>query len=224
MESRPNIMPWLLLAASCSPAEFVWQQPVPEHLARYRRAFDDAVGDTVEATCSPKELLAAVDDARVLWLGDHHRSTRLHALHGNLLEQLARSPRRVVLVLEALGVQDQRDVDAFLDDRLTLQELTDRCLQRWAGSWLDDRDLDPWYYRSLCTTARRHGWRLVGLEPTPRPPLARRDAAMASRLAALAASDPQALVVVVVGQAHLLGEGDLVRRTGLPAVALGGEP
>ncbi len=217
-------MPWLLLAASCSPAEFVWQQPVPEALANYRRAFDEAVGDRVDGECSHDQLLAAVKAARVLWLGDHHRSSRLHALHAALLERLARSPRRVVLVLEALGVQDQPDVDAFLDDRLTLQELADRIRQRWPGSWLDDRELDPWYYRSLCATARRHDWRLVALEPTPRPPLPQRDAAMAEHVRELAAQHPQALIVVVVGQAHLLGEGDLVRRTGLPAVAIGGEP
>ena len=217
-------MPWLLMTAACSPSEFVWKEPAPGQLSTYRRSFEIAAGHTILEDRSRAELLAATAAAQVLWLGDHHRSGRLHALHGELLEQLARTPRRVVLVLEALGTQDQPQIDAFLEGTITLPDLADAARRRWSGSWLDDRELDPWYYRSLCSLARRNGWKLFGLEPTPRRPLAQRDAAMAVRVREIAAAAPGALIVVVVGQAHLLGEGDLVRRTDLPSVALGGEP
>jgi hypothetical protein len=47
---------------------------------------------------------------------------------------------------------------------------------------------------------------------------------MAARVRELAAAHPGHLVVIVVGQTHLLGDGDLVGRTGLPGVVVGGEP
>ena len=63
-----------------------------------------------------------------------------------------------------------------------------------------------------------------GLEPTPRLPLAERDRLIALRVRAIAAARPERLVVVFVGQSHLLGEGDVVANCGLPALMVGGEP
>ncbi len=44
---------------------------------------------------------------------------------------------------------------------------------------------------------------------------------IASRVRRLALAHPETLVVVVVGHAHLLGEGGLIARVALPNVALG---
>lgn len=224
MPKRPNIMPWLLLTAACSPSEFLWQQTTATELSSYRRSFEDAIEGPLVAACSRDELLTQTSKARVLWLGDHHRSTRLHNLHGELLQALAKTTREVHLLLEAFGTQDQQSADDYLAGELTLRAFADTVRARWPGSWLDDPDLDPWYYRSLCDVARSRRWGLSALEPTPRLPLAQRDERIAARIREIAALHPNALLVVVIGQAHLVGEGDLIARTGLPCVALGGEP
>ena len=217
-----------LLAGACTPAAFGWNDQLPSPLQRYRDAFTEAVGTELVETTTRDELLGRLDAAAVLWLGDHLASSALHGLHFDLLDAVAARcaarGRGLVLALEAVGDADETDVAAFLGSTIEMPELRRRMRSRWSGSWLDDPALDPWYYRALLAFARRVGVAVRALEPVPRLPLAVRDPAIAARVLELVASHRGSLVVVVVGQAHLLGEGDLVGRTALPAVVVGGEP
>src|SRR5262245_2763007 len=85
--SSPLIMPIagraviLALLAGCSPAKFMWTDDGAPELAGYRKAFAAAVGDRFTDAWSRQQLLHELAGVRVLWLGDHHRSPRLHALH-----------------------------------------------------------------------------------------------------------------------------------------------
>lgn len=213
-----------LLAAGCTPAKFVWHDDADPDVAAYRQAFSAAAGRTFTARSSREQLLQKLAGVRVLWLGDHHRSARLHALQGELLAGLQRTGRPLVLALEAVGHQDEPAVNDYLAGLLTLDALRERVRSRWPGSWLDDGSVDSAFYRSLLATARALGAPVCGLEPTPRLSLAPRDDAIVGSVRAAAAAHPHHLVVVVVGQAHLIGGGDVVARAGLPALALGGEP
>ncbi len=212
------------LLAACTPGEFVWRDPETDELADYRAAFAAAAGSQFVAECDLDELLAWAAASRVLWLGDHHFSERLHASLDRLLQRLAERGVPVVLCLEAIGTQDQPAVDAFLGGERPLATLRRDIAARWPGSWLEDGELDGRFYRGLLTRARSAGWPVRAIEPVPRPPLLARDAGIAETVRAVAAAHPRRLVVVVVGQAHLLGLGDLIARTGLPAVGVGGEP
>ena len=89
------------------------------------------------------------------------------------------------------------------------------------GSWLDSDEVDSAFYRYLLLAARE--WRVpaYALEPIPRLPLSQRDAVIAARVRRIALAHPEALLVVVVGHAHLLGEGGLLARVALPNVAVG---
>ena len=60
--------------------------------------------------------------------------------------------------------------------------------------------------------------------PTPRLPLAQRDERIARAVADARLHYPDRLLVVVVGQAHLLGRGDVVRRSEVGGLVLGGRP
>ena len=217
-------MPWLALGTACRPSEFVWREPEDAPLAAYLGEFRRAVGGRVLATAPRTEVEAQFATARVLWLGDYHPSERLHRLQRQVLAQLAASGRPVVMVQEALATQDQALLDRYRGGELDLDAVRRRIRTRWPGSWLDDPELDATFYRELCTLAKRRGWPLYGLEPVPRPPLARRDPAIVARVQNLAAQHPEALLVVLVGQAHLAGAHGCVAASGLPAVALGGEP
>jgi hypothetical protein len=213
-----------MAAAACAPDRFRWEATEPPALAAYRSSFVVAAGTTFDRSWSRAELGQALQGARVLWLGDHHRSSRLHGMQSEVLASLQAAGAPLLLALEAVGEQDAAAVQAFLAGALELPELRRQLRLRWPGSWLDDDELDPWHYQQLLQFARRHTIPVVAFEPTPRLPLAVRDAYIAARLGELAARHPDRLLVVHIGQAHLLGDGDLIARTGLPSIALGGEP
>jgi uncharacterized iron-regulated protein len=221
---RRTVTPALLSLAACAHPAFTWPQASADSVDGYREAFVAAAGTRFTESSTQAELRAQLPGVRVLWLGDYHRSSRLHGLQNELLSRLAASGRPFVLALESIGEQDEPFVQRYLAGDWTMEEVRAAMRARWPGSWLDDRELDSWYYRRLLSFAKAHRVPVAALEPTPRPPLARRDERIAERLAAIANAHGDRLVVVVVGQAHLLGVGDLVRRTGLPSLAIGGEP
>jgi hypothetical protein len=212
-----------VLAAACMPAPLAWTT-TPDDVAGYRAAFEAAAGTRLVARATVTELVARTANARVLWLGDHHRSARLHERQRRLLDALRGTGRPLLLVLEAVGEQDEPQVAAYLARDADERALRTAMLRRWPGSWLDDDGVDAPHYRELLRFARAHAVPVRALEPTPRRPMPERDAPIAARVRRLAAAHPEALVVVVVGQNHLLGDGALAARTGLPAVVVGGEP
>jgi uncharacterized iron-regulated protein len=214
----------LLPLAACQLTAPATPLPPAERVASYRAAFEADAGTRFVGRMTRADLIMQLASVRVLWLGDHHRSTRLHTLQRELLEQLAASGRPLLFVLEAIGDDDEAAVADYLARGSDAERLRQRVRQRWPGSWLDDPDLDAWHYRSLLALAQRHGALVRALEPTPRLPLSERDRRIGERVRALAQQHPDRLLLVVVGQAHLAGKGDVVARAGQPAIVLGGEP
>jgi hypothetical protein len=212
-----------LLLGACAAGELDWRGR-DDGLADYHRAFEADVGAAFDRTATPAVLLAQIRQTRVLWLGDHHLDRELHRYHRQLLDQLLAAGLEPALGLEALGIDDQPAVDAFLDGRIDLQALAQEQLQRWRDGWLSAADVDARHYRELLATARSKRLPVFALEPAPRLPLQQRDAAIAATVREAADRHPGRLLVVVVGQAHLLGEGRLPARVGRPGVALGAEP
>ena len=189
-------------------------------LQLYKQRYDAALGTQLTATLTRAEVLAEIAGTRVLWLGDQHTDAGLHARQRELLAELVARGERPVLVLEAVGAEDDAALARFLTGQWSLPELRLALAVRWPGSWLDAADVDAAHYRALLAFAAREHLPVHGLEPTPRLPLAERDPHIATRVHKLAAQHPDRLLVVVVGTAHLAGAGDLVRRVGLPAVAV----
>jgi hypothetical protein len=212
-----------LLAASCVPGRFGRDESA-RSLDAYREDFAAACGTRFDAQRDRNAFVASTREVRVLWLGDHHKDHALHTLQGGLLEEVRRTGRPLLLALEAIGSEDEADVGTFVAGGIDLDELRRRLRARWPGSWLDDEALDPWFYRWLLAFAREHGAPVRALEPIPRPPLGRRDPAIAARVAALAEAHADHLVVVVLGQAHLVGGGRQLDRCALPQLALGALP
>lgn len=222
----PKSFAWVtsLLAGLAGCASPNAEPKLPPDLAAYREAFVNDVGTRFVEECDQQQMFEKIAAARVLWLGDMHANSRLHALQSEFLTALQNRGIKLLLALEAIGTQDEARVKEFLEGDGKQVEMERDIRKRWPESWLSDLSLDPFYYRGLLSMAKRNQWPVVGLEPTPRVPLAQRDDIIANSVRAAAAAHPERLVVVIVGQAHLLGQGDLVRRTGLPAVALGGTP
>ncbi|MCB9876372.1 MAG: ChaN family lipoprotein [Planctomycetes bacterium] len=220
MPRRFAIVTTTVLAACATRTD----ERLPPQLAAYRAAFEAAAGERVVAAIDDDELRRRIAAGRVLWLGDHHRHQHLHQLQRRLLERLQQDGVPMALGLEAIGAQDQPLVDAYLAGEIELSDLRHGMRARWSASWLDDDALDPFHFRTLLQFAHRHRLPVFAIEPTPRLPLAERDATMAAAVQAAARRWPDRLLVVHVGQAHLLGEGHLVQRCPLPGVALAAVP
>lgn len=210
----------LLAASACTGVD--WQGRSNLRLREYQEAFAEDCGHFVDGGASLADFEALVRTRRALWLGDHHRDERLHAHHRELLQRLFRA-RPCVLLLEAVGSEDQPALDDYLAGRIALERTTAIVAARWPDSWLSSPEVDAPHYRELLALARATRTPVHGLEPAPRLPLAERDVHMAARTRAVAAAHPHRLVVVVVGQAHLLGQGRVPERTGLPSVLVGAE-
>ena len=115
----------VVFTASCS-QDFLWQGGPGSELHAYRASFTASAGRELVAQVPRAQLLRDLKSAQILWLGDHHRHSRLHALQMELLQQLQQQGRAMCLGLEAIGVQDQPLVDDFL-----------------AGGATADADADP---------------------------------------------------------------------------------
>ncbi|MGC6489014.1 MAG: ChaN family lipoprotein [Planctomycetota bacterium] len=221
---RLSVIPAALILAACSAPETGRPGAAGAHLRSYRESFAAAAGEALVEEVDRRELARRITASGAVWLGDQHRHARLHALHSELLEGLAQGGVELALGLEAIGAQDQPAVDDYLAGRIDMRALRRRLRARWRGSWLDDPELDPFYFRSLLSFARARGAPVFALEPTPRLPLDRRDEVMARAVAAARRRHPERVLAVVVGQAHLRGRGDLVKRSGVGGVVVGGEP
>jgi hypothetical protein len=214
----------LLACAACSPQEFVWDDVGPDQLQHYRTSFQTAAGNRLLASSTRNELLHRLRDERILWLGDHHRSPRLHALQQQLLVQLQADGVQLAFALEAIGSQDEPDVQRFLRGDASMPWLRAEMQTRWHGSWLDDEEVDVGHYRALLTFARDHQIPVAALEATPRRPIEPRAGAFVACVRPRAERWPARLLVVHVGQLHLVGVGDVVARTGRGGFVFGAEP
>ena len=212
------------ILAACHLTSFGRPRGSGASFQEYRESFAAAAGDAFIEQLDQRELRRRARQQRTVWLGDHHRHSRLHALHLELLSELERGGAKITLLLEAVGTQDQPIVDAYLAGQLDMRALRANTRARWRGSWLDDPALDPAYFRSLLSFAREREIPVRALEPTPRGPLATRDTILAGAVAAARAAYSDRLLVVVLGQSHLLGEGDVVRRSGAGGLVVGGQP
>jgi hypothetical protein len=226
MQRRATAATALLLSlGSCSSDPLLWQGgPTSAHLLAYKDAFAAAVGSACTASLSFRDFAGAARQSRVLWLGDDHRDALLHEQQTELLRRFGSEGLQPVLLLEAIGEGDQDAVARYLQCRIDMSRLRQECRGRWPDSWLDDGDVDAPFYRQLLQDARSRGWPVQALEPTPRLPLQQRDAYIKVSVQRAAAQHPDKLLVVVIGQTHLLGEGDLAARTALPSLVLAATP
>lgn len=219
----------LLVVAGCWANRLDWQRAEaqdpapsgPRYLRLYKESHFQALGDEFQRGMAMDELCTRAARARVLFLGDHHADQALHERMLALLAEFDRRDLPYALGLECIGTQDEVAVAAFLAGRLTLDDLLRTARARWPENWFERDGVDRAFYRSLLTRARACRREVFALEPTPRLPLYERDQAMAKTIRERARARPNTLLVIVVGETHLLGQGQLVRRVDLPSVAVG---
>jgi len=218
-----------ILGGGCQSGYLDWERRTlpgepqrPAYLQAYVNAHYRDLGAHFSARFSMDRFASELRNARVLFLGDHHRDELLHDKMVGLLHWLIEQGHKPVLGLEAVGFDDNADLQEFLAGGIDLTELRSRMTRRWPKAWLaDDSNVDSSYFRALLNLAREKSLAVFPLEPTPRLPLANRDSVIARSIRDAARAYPGRLIVVVVGHAHLLGKGRLIARVGLPSLAIG---
>lgn len=188
-------------------------------LRAYKEEYYRSLGQRFVAHLDDRELLAEIAIARVLYLGDHHDDPALHQRYLELLDAVHTTRERLAIGLEAIGEEDEPAVRDYLAGRIDLLALRERIRARWPGSWLDTADVDHDFYRALLERARAWGAEVFALEPIPRGPLRERDVVIADNVLRAARRHPRALLVVVVGQAHIAGPDRVLASVALPSVA-----
>lgn len=189
-------------------------------LVDYKRAHFRALGDEIAGHRSRESVIATILANDLLWLGDRHDASTIHREQLALLRELHTRGRRLVLAIEAIGVHDEPEVERFLTGAIDLRRLRIALAARPDGSWMDSAQVDSDFYRELLTFAKDAQVPVRALETIPRPPLAQRDARMATRIREVRTEHADALLVVVVGHVHLLGDGHLLDAAKLGGVVL----
>ena len=217
MASPSLLRIFALIGLSCLAACGAFERPRdpaapegPDWLVDYRESSYRAQGTELGEAIGTDDLLSLARSTGILLLGDLHQDVMLHSQHRSLIGRLVEHDVPVVLVLEALASQDDEHTTAYLRGELNMEELRERIAARWARSWLEpSRAWDYLAWRSLLRTAQKNEWPVYGLEEAPRRPLLERDALIADNLQDIRTRHPDRLVVAIVGQAHLAGEGSV---------------
>ncbi len=239
---------WLLSLSCLGPHGLQWRhhrstQAEQDALADYKQTFRAAQGERIVEPVHEASLVQRMTESSIVFLGDRHDDQGLHAMHRSLLRKLA-ARRDLVLLVESVGSQDQSTINALLRGELDIESASRTIRDRWPGSWLSmatetsskartntgtagpsqpmgkDSPIDVHHYRAVLEFARDQRIPVQALEPTPRLDLEHRDAEMARTIAALRNAAPDAVIVVLVGQAHILGPHRLLERCDGPATVL----
>lgn len=149
---------------------------------------------------SHRDLLAAVAQSKVVLGADFHAFSQSQRIHLRILRDMPET-RDVVLLLEALTVDDDPHIQNFLRGELSEAEFL--VATKWETRW----GFPFANYRPLFELARERGFQVAGLSPrrmaSKAGSLQVRDRFAAQVIGGWEKKDQKALIYVVVGDLHL---------------------
>ncbi len=222
LERRKDCLALVLTAATAGGCSS-WVSPNagrPAYIKQYVEAHYRELGSQFVAPLTRKDFAKQLKSSRVLYLGDHHRDQDLHFQIVELVGWICDQGLRPVIGMEAIGSQDNPSLQEFMSGGIEFEELRRRIARRWPLSWLERSGVDREFFRALLQQARYRRLDAFPLEPTPRLPLEKRDALMATTIKRVLRLYPDRLVIVIVGHAHIMGDGHLRGRVGAKSLAI----
>ena len=172
----------------------------PNSRRKYLRDFSQAFR-SYESVIDRQQLMASVNAADLVLIGDYHALPACQKFAASLLEERAHpGDRPVVLGVEAIFARDQHILDEWWRREIDEEELQQRI--RFDLDW--GYDWPPFY--ELLVTAREHGEAIYGLDCMPREDLRKiraRDRHAAHKMAEIRQRHPNAVVMVLFGESHL---------------------
>jgi len=178
-----------------------WLGPESPTLTKYREEFDRPLRTRKWVESSREALVDALNQARLIWLGDFHAMDQSQRGHLRLLKSLDSGSAKV-LALECISADSQTAVDRFLAGEISEESFLQSV--RWGMEWGF-----PWsHYRPLFQWAIDQKVPILALnQPTKRksrpPTLRQRDVFAAKLLAQVLRQSPHTQVVVIYGEWHL---------------------
>lgn len=172
----------------------------PNGRRKYLRDFSQAFRSYDSVLDSEKlpELLTAAD---LVLIGDYHALPSSQLFAASLIEQLAGSNRRpLVLGLETVFSRDQHILDEWIRREIDEEEFRQRI--RFDLDW--GYDWEPFY--RLVESSRTHAHAIYGLDCMPREDLRKisaRDRHAADKIVEIRHAHPEALILVLFGESHL---------------------
>ncbi|HHS83971.1 MAG TPA: PDZ domain-containing protein [Gammaproteobacteria bacterium] len=148
----------LMFACSSTP-------PLGDPEMPYPPPHEPAVGDILHIPTgifvTQEQMLAAVTDAKIVYVGETHDNPASHRLEAMLLKALAeRYPEQVALGMEMMTPEQQPVLDRWVAGELSEKELLEQ--SRWYDIWRMDFD----YYKELFQLCRDKKIPIIGLNAT----------------------------------------------------------
>lgn len=165
-----------------------------KYLREYAQAFR-----RYESVLSADQLEQKIAAANILLVGDYHALAASQRYAATLIEQIAHR-RPLVLCVEAVLSRDQQILDSWWRREIGEEELRRRLRfdRDWGYEW------EP--FCELLSSARDHAEGIYGLDCMPREDMRRirsRDRHAAAKIAEARRQHPDAVIVVLFGEAHM---------------------
>jgi len=139
-----------LLLAFALPAAVHAQEGLPKRAEFW---VDMLLSEPVE---KPEYMWEDLRQSDVIYLGETHRLKRHHRLQVEVLREMLKGKRPVILGLEQIEKRDQPQVDRYNKGEITFEQLA--VAIDWTKQWNNYPD-----YKVLIETAREGGARVIGL-------------------------------------------------------------
>jgi len=104
----------------------------------------------------PEEMWTDLREADVIYMGEIHQLERHHRMEVEVLREILKGNRPVVLGLEQIERRNQDQLDRYNAGELSFEQLAEAI--KWKDQWTNYAD-----YRPLLEVARKGGARIVGL-------------------------------------------------------------
>jgi hypothetical protein len=153
-----------------------------------------------QETASYDDLLVKGFRSDIIYIGDYHTLAACQEFCNRFLGDMIQRSAHVILAMEMVYGRQQRILDEWMASRIDDDEFRQRLRydEEWGYDWPS--------YRAILSTARTAGVPVVGIDCDPRTGfrmIRRRDIHAAERIAEAFLRDPEAKVVVFMGESHL---------------------
>lgn len=150
---------------------------------------------------TPDEVQREIASSRIVLVGDYHTLDQSQRSFVRLLRSYFRKrDKNVIVALETVPAQYQKELDRFMDQKMTAAEFIKKI--GFKKHWF----FDLWgNYEVIFDFLRYHGIPVFAIEAArhEKKTLKERDVFMARRIAALAQKYPDRKIFVLVGDLHL---------------------
>ncbi|HNX78002.1 MAG TPA: ChaN family lipoprotein [Candidatus Rifleibacterium sp.] len=173
-------------------------------LKNYTKEYQAAVPKASPQPLTDAEMAKILAGARYVLLGDEHTTARSQANTVLVLNMMRAAKEPLTLVIEWVDISFQKEIDAFLAGKLTLDALQGKIsfAKLWGFSWKD-------YARILAAAKRLKVQVLLTERLKSTHSLADRDTFITTTIAAHSKTCPGMRYLVVYGDYHILGAGHL---------------